>query len=357
MTNPLDGLLAALDLTDTGARTDEDIFTGVSQWMPHGRVFGGQVLAQSLVAAMRTTQEGRAVHSMHGYFLRPGDVNQPITFSVDRIHDGRSFSARRTQAYQNGLPILSMIASFQEPGEGLDHQIDMPSDVPGPEELKSDTEHLADFDHPVGRHWRDERPFDPRQHLAIPLIGTDAEAPLDLVAPWLQSETVLFRVRADGPLPTRLVTLDQFDGVTWRVSGQWLPVGADPAGVSGSRPDERPVAAEVIIEQLDGPWLPSLGLTATGKPMSSAASQASAALATMRPSGTGTPTAAIRRLVRSLSRAMPSAIALVRSVSAVQMRCWRLPWPSCTRLPSLSRTCGMRRSVAEATICAVLGPR
>ena len=73
-------VLAALDLTDTGARTNEDIFTGPSQWMPLGRVFGGQVLAQSLLAAMRTTADDRFVHSMHGYFLRPGDVNLPINF-------------------------------------------------------------------------------------------------------------------------------------------------------------------------------------------------------------------------------------------------------------------------------------
>jgi acyl-CoA thioesterase-2 len=175
MTTTLDGLLTALDLTDTGARTSEDIFTGVSQWMPHGRVFGGQVLAQSLVAAMRTTPQGRAVHSMHGYFLRPGDVNHNITFSVDRIHDGRSFSTRRTQAYQNGLPILSMIASFQDPSDGLEHQVEMPADVPAPEDLKSDTELLAGFDHPVGRYWRDERPFDLR-HIPSPLyISVEGE--------------------------------------------------------------------------------------------------------------------------------------------------------------------------------------
>ena len=91
MSDAVSGLLAALDLSDTGARTREDIFTGPSEWMPNGRVFGGQVLAQSLMAAIRTTPEDRFVHSMHGYFLRPGDVTQPITFSVDRIHDGRSF--------------------------------------------------------------------------------------------------------------------------------------------------------------------------------------------------------------------------------------------------------------------------
>src|SRR6188768_1610254 len=123
MSDPLSGFLAALDLTDTGARTSEDIFTGPSQWMPQGRVFGGQVLAQSLVAAQRTIEHDRIVHSMHAYFLRPGRIDMPITFSVDRIHDGRSFSTRRTQAYQDGLPILSAIMSFQDEDGGLEHQV------------------------------------------------------------------------------------------------------------------------------------------------------------------------------------------------------------------------------------------
>jgi acyl-CoA thioesterase-2 len=130
----LGGMLHTLDLLDTGARTSEDIFTGPSQRMPHGRVFGGQVLAQSLIAAMRTVED-RTVHSMHGYFLRAGDSDLPITFSVDRIHDGRSFSTRRVQAYQHGLPILSMISSFQSEDDGLDHQAAMPADLPDPESL------------------------------------------------------------------------------------------------------------------------------------------------------------------------------------------------------------------------------
>ena len=99
MSDPLSGMLASLDLTDTGARTREDIFTGSSQRTPTGRVYGGQVMAQALVAAQRTIGTDRFAHSMHGYFLRPGDLEVPITFSVDRIHDGRSFSTRRTQAF------------------------------------------------------------------------------------------------------------------------------------------------------------------------------------------------------------------------------------------------------------------
>lgn len=175
MTDPLAGLLAALNLTDTGARTSEDIFTGPSQWMPLGRVFGGQVLAQSLVAAMRTIPDDRFVHSMHGYFLRPGNVTMPITFSVDRIHDGRSFSTRRTQAYQEGQPILSMIASFQVEDDGVEHQLDMPADIPQPETLPSAAEALGHVDHPVAKYWAHERPFDMR-HVPSPIfLGVEGE--------------------------------------------------------------------------------------------------------------------------------------------------------------------------------------
>ena len=171
MTEPLASLLTALDLTDTGARTSEDIFTGPSQWMPLGRVFGGQVLAQSIVAATRTVPDERHIHSMHGYFLRPGDVNLPITFSVDRIHDGRSFSTRRTQAYQSGLPILSMIASFQDEGDGFDHQVGMPADLPEPESLPNSASTLEEVEHPVAQYWASERPFDMR-HIPSPIYLT-----------------------------------------------------------------------------------------------------------------------------------------------------------------------------------------
>ena len=191
MTDPVSGLLAALDLTDTGARTSEDIFTGPSQWMPHGRVFGGQVLAQSLVAAMRTVADERLVHSMHAYFLRPGDVEQPITFSVDRIHDGRSFSTRRTQAYQNGEPILSTIMSFQEEDPGLEHQEPMPVGVPDPESLPSTAEVLAGIDHPVASFWATERAFDMR-HVPSPVYFSVEGDHVPHQAVWL---------RAIRPLP------------------------------------------------------------------------------------------------------------------------------------------------------------
>lgn len=165
--DPVASMLAVLDLSQSGARTTEDIFTGVSQSMPLGRVYGGQVLAQSIVAAERTIPAGRSVHSMHGYFLRPGDAFQGITFSVDRIHDGRSFSTRRTQAFQQGVPIFSMIASFQDEDPGIEHQAEMPAGLPAPEDLPDLEDHLAGL-HPVSKRLFTDRPLDLR-HVPSPI--------------------------------------------------------------------------------------------------------------------------------------------------------------------------------------------
>jgi acyl-CoA thioesterase-2 len=225
VTDPLASLLAALDLTDTGARTSEDIFTGPSQWNPNGRVFGGQVLAQSLLAAVRTLAEDRIVHSMHGYFLRPGDVELPITFSVDRIHDGRSFSTRRTQAYQQGLPILSMIASFQVEDPGLEHQTPVPEGIPDPETLPTAAEVLEGVDHPIAQHWAQTRPFDIR-HVTSPIY-------LRVEGERIASQAVWFKTR--GRLPddpnlhraalayasdyTILESIQRRHGIAWATPG------------------------------------------------------------------------------------------------------------------------------------------
>jgi acyl-CoA thioesterase-2 len=172
--DPVASMLAVLDLAQSGARTTEDIFTGVSQKMPLGRVYGGQVLAQSIVAAERTIPDGRSVHSMHGYFLRPGDASKGITFSVDRIHDGRSFSTRRTQAFQEGVPIFSMIASFQETDPGIEHQTDLPTGLPAPEELPDLEDHLAGL-HPMSKRLFTDRPIDLR-HFPSPIyLSVDGE--------------------------------------------------------------------------------------------------------------------------------------------------------------------------------------
>ncbi|NLF03698.1 MAG: acyl-CoA thioesterase II, partial [Actinomycetales bacterium] len=136
--DPVAALLAALDLAQEGP----DTFTGGSLPQLNGRVFGGQVLAQSILAAGRTLEDARLPHSMHGYFLRPGRLDEPITFQVERLRDGRSFSARRTHAIQGGKPILSMIASFQEEQPGIEFAEAMP-DVPAPDEVTSAHEELG----------------------------------------------------------------------------------------------------------------------------------------------------------------------------------------------------------------------
>ena len=118
---------------------EENIFRGQSHKTSWQRVFGGQVLAQSLYAAIQTVTDDRIPHSMHGYFILPGDINMPIVYKVDRLRDGGSFTTRRVTAIQKGQAIFNMAASFQEPQEGLDHQITIP-DVPPPEALVTDSQ-------------------------------------------------------------------------------------------------------------------------------------------------------------------------------------------------------------------------
>ncbi|WP_342001897.1 acyl-CoA thioesterase II [Microbacterium sp. LWH7-1.2] len=177
-------MLSVIDLSASDARTTEDIFTGRSQSMPLGRVYGGQVLAQSIVAASRTIPQERIVHSMHGYFLRPGDSTEGITFSVDRIHDGRSFSTRRTQAFQEGVPIFSMIASFQDEDPGFDHQEPMPEGVPAPEDLPDIEAHLGGL-HPMSKRLFTDRPVDLR-HIPAPIYLTAGAEKAPRQAVWMR---------------------------------------------------------------------------------------------------------------------------------------------------------------------------
>ncbi|MFI8911838.1 acyl-CoA thioesterase [Streptomyces sp. NPDC053513] len=133
----LDDLLDLLDLE----RIEQDIFRGQSRSALVPRVFGGQVAAQALVAAGRTVPEDRLAHSLHAYFLRPGDPGAPIVYTVDRIRDGRSFTTRRVVAVQHGQPIFHLSASFQTYEEGLDHQVETPP-APDPESLPTPAEML-----------------------------------------------------------------------------------------------------------------------------------------------------------------------------------------------------------------------
>ncbi len=135
-------LLAQLDVDEVR----DGVFVGDSLDLGWGRVYGGQVLGQALAAAQRTVDPSRLAHSIHGYFLRPGDPGQPIEYLVERTRDGRSFTTRRIRAEQRGRPIFFMAASFQAPEPGLEHQDEMP-EVRGPDQLISYTELIAKFEH------------------------------------------------------------------------------------------------------------------------------------------------------------------------------------------------------------------
>jgi acyl-CoA thioesterase-2 len=194
-TQTVERLLDVLDLDFTQARTTEDIFTGSSHPMPTGRIYGGQVLAQSLIAAERTLPEDRPVHSMHGYFLRPGDSGQGLTIAVDRIHDGRSFSTRRSQAYQNGVPIFSMIASAQDEDPGVEHAEPMPEGVPAPEDLVPDEDRVKGLPGGAARMLSD-RAADVR-HVDSPLYLPSDDEHVARQAVWM-------RMRAPLPDDQRL---------------------------------------------------------------------------------------------------------------------------------------------------------
>ncbi|MGW1839327.1 acyl-CoA thioesterase [Streptomyces sp. BBFR2] len=138
-----DALKDLLDLLDL-ERIDQDIFRGTSRASLVPRVFGGQVAAQALVAAGRTVPADRPPHSLHAYFLRPGDPGAPIVYTVDRIRDGRSFTTRRVVAVQHGRPVFHLSASFQVHEEGLEHQEPMPK-APDPLSLPTAAETLPDY--------------------------------------------------------------------------------------------------------------------------------------------------------------------------------------------------------------------
>ena len=151
MSQLLDDLVDLLALE----KIEENLFRGRSQDLGFKQLFGGQVLGQSLSAASQTVDTERHVHSVHGYFLRPGDPTHPIVYQVDPLRDGGSFTTRRVQAIQKGKPIFTMICSFQGDEQGYEHQVQMP-DVPGPEDLPNETEWTRKYQHLIHEKVRDK---------------------------------------------------------------------------------------------------------------------------------------------------------------------------------------------------------
>ena len=189
MTAAIESLLSILDLEPL----EHNLFRGRSPESGWQRVFGGQVVGQALVAATRTVEPDRPAHSLHAYFLRPGDPEVPIVYEVDRIRDGKSFTTRRVVAIQHGHAIFSMSVSFQVEEAGLDHQMPAP-DVPPPEKLVTEEElkrqYLQSASEPMKGYWRRERPIELRPVSLRRYMGREKLDPVQHV--WF---------RATGALP------------------------------------------------------------------------------------------------------------------------------------------------------------
>ncbi len=186
----VDQLLATLDLE----QLERNLFRGRSPQNGWQRVFGGQVVGQALVAANRTVNtEERLTHSLHAYFLRPGDPKVPIVYEVDRIRDGGSFTTRRVVAIQHGEAIFSMGVSFHKDEPGFDHQIAMP-DVPPPEDLPSEEELkarlLPNLPKVMRNYWEFERPIELRPTDLSRFFSSEKAEPKQYI--W---------IKASGPLP------------------------------------------------------------------------------------------------------------------------------------------------------------
>ena len=188
----LDTLLELLDLE----ALEVNLFRGRSPDEERQRVFGGQVLAQALVAARRTVDADRTPHSLHAYFLRPGDPSTPILYQVDRIRDGRSFTTRRIVAIQHGKAILNLSASFQVEEPGFEHQMAMPA-APPPEVLPDDValferfRHTAPPDRDVQAGWMSETERAIEQRYADPInwFAPESQEPRQRV--WLRASARL----------------------------------------------------------------------------------------------------------------------------------------------------------------------
>jgi acyl-CoA thioesterase II len=190
MGKALGRLLELLDLE----QIEVNIFRGVSPDERVQRVFGGQVAGQALVAAGRTVPDDRPVHSLHAYFIRPGDPSVPLVYIVDRVRDGRSFTTRRVSAIQHGHTIFTLSASFQHPEPGPVHADPMP-DVPRPEEIEPSRDRLARF---FGSP--DNQPREIRDNP----VDLRSVGPLSVEAahdPSLRTTRNMVWLRVDGELP------------------------------------------------------------------------------------------------------------------------------------------------------------
>lgn len=205
-----------------------NIYRGRNRDIGSGRVFGGQVLSQALVAAQRTVSEERVAHSLHGYFILPGDLGVPIVYFVDRLRDGKSFTTRRVTAIQNGRAIFNMSVSFHVHEAGLEHQIEMPS-VPPPESLRSELDIIRErapeeLPAELRRVLTQDRPIDFRLVENVDPFNPGKQPPVRHI--WL---------RANGPMPDE--TLAHEAVLAYASDYGLLGAALQPHGRSYRRPD------------------------------------------------------------------------------------------------------------------------
>jgi acyl-CoA thioesterase II len=185
---PADNLIDLLDLEEI----EQNHYRATSPSEGWQRVYGGQVIGQALVAASRTVPADRQAHSLHGYFLRPGDTTIPILYKVDRIRDGRSFTTRRVVAIQHGRPIFNMSISFQTEEPGFSHQFDMPA-APPPESLLDERDLRREWAAKLPAEYRDsfnrERPIDVRPIDPQDIFNPDQRPPRQMC--WMKSRDLL----------------------------------------------------------------------------------------------------------------------------------------------------------------------
>ncbi len=254
----LDSLLDTLDLEPI----EDNIFRGTNRNLGSKRVFGGQVLAQALVAASRTVGDDRIAHSLHAYFILPGDIAAPIVYEVDRIRDGGSFTTRRIRAIQHGTPIFNMSASFQRAETGHEHQTPRP-DAPEPDALESEISFIRSVEdripEPLRALYTQDRPFEFRPADPVDPFGPTARAPEHAV--WFRAvdrlpddravhQSLLAYASDHGLLPTALrphrlsflqpdLQIASLDHAMWFHrpfrADEWLLYVLDSPSASGAR--------------------------------------------------------------------------------------------------------------------------
>ncbi len=222
MSHALDQLLTLMKLE----KIEEGLFRGQSEDLGLRHVFGGQVVGQALYAAGQTIPDGRILHSFHGYFLRPGDSNEPIMYQVTTLRDGKSFSARRVDALQQGQTIFSMTGSFQHPEEGFEHQDTMPRVAP-PEGLPSEREIIGRLTENLPSLLREklsgEQPFEIRPVIFHNPVKGRLEKPERYI--WL---------RANGAMPDDIPSQQYLLG--YISDFNFLPTALQPHGVGFLEP-------------------------------------------------------------------------------------------------------------------------